>query len=181
MIITYLFAVLPKLSVLIAMFHIFRFALSPIFSFLEHTAAFSSLIRICAVLSLILGSVGAIYQVKVKRLLAFSAIANTGYISLGISIVSVYGFYGSAHYFIIYILSLIQIFSIILTFRHYTSYYKIKNIIEIMSINTTNSSLALIAALGFLSLAGIPPLAGFFGKIFIHHALIFDGHTSWQC
>jgi NADH-quinone oxidoreductase subunit N len=176
MIITYLFAILPKLSIFIAMLHVFRFALSPVFSSIQYSVIFSFSFFLCAVLSLSLGSIGALYQVKIKRLLAYSAIANMGYILLGISTVSIYGFYGSAHYFITHLLGLIQIFSIVLTFRHFTSYSKIRNIVELLSISTVNIYLALLLALGLLSLAGIPPLAGFFGKIFIYSALIYNGH-----
>jgi NADH-quinone oxidoreductase subunit N len=74
------------------------------------------------------------YQTKIKRLLAFSAIANLGYILLGLCTISFLGTFASMYYFYIYILSLIQIFSIIIVIRHNISYLKIKNLVEFSSL-----------------------------------------------
>jgi NADH-quinone oxidoreductase subunit N len=64
----------------------------------------------CAVLSLILGSLGALYQTKIKRLLAFSAIANLGYILLGFCNLSVFGLFASIYYFFLYTLAIFKFF-----------------------------------------------------------------------
>lgn len=74
------------------------------------------------------------YQIKIKRLLAFSAIANLGYILLGFSTVSFLGLFASIYYFFIYIMALIQIFSILIVIRHQISYLKIKNLVEFVSL-----------------------------------------------
>lgn len=100
----------------------------------EYSSIFIFLFSICALLSLSLGSLGAIYQIKIKRLLAYSAIANLGYIILGFSTVSFFGSFASIYYFFIHILALIQIFSILIVIRHQNSNLKIKNLVEFVSL-----------------------------------------------
>lgn len=176
MIITYFFAVLPKLSIFICFLHVFIFCIHPRFMLLNYSVFFKFVFNFCAILSIIIGSLGAMYQVKIKRLLAFSAIANMGYIILGISCGSYLGFFSSVYAFIIYVFGLIQIFSILLVLRHFSTYLKLKNVVELMSLSSSNTLLGFFLALGFLSLAGVPPLAGFFGKVFIFYSLVMEGH-----
>jgi NADH-quinone oxidoreductase subunit N len=83
----------------------------------------------CAIISIFIGSVGALYQTKIKRLLAYSAIANLGYILLSLCSVSSLGIFASIYYFLIYILTLIQVFSILIVLRRYPYLNKLKNLV----------------------------------------------------
>lgn len=125
---------MPKLSVLFILYRAFAFVSNPKFILYNYSPIFIFLFSICALLSLSLGSIGAMYQIKIKRLLAFSAIANLGYILLGFCAISFLGTFASMYYFFIYLLALIQIFSIIIVIRHRISYLKIKNLVEFVSL-----------------------------------------------
>jgi len=126
----------------------------------------------CSLLSILIGSVGALYQFKIKRMLAFSAVANLGFILLGLSNGSYWGLFASLYYFCIYILTLVQIFSILVAVRIKPEFVKIKNLVEFSTIVHVNPALSFVLVLGLLSLAGIPPLSGFYGKLSIFISLI---------
>jgi NADH-quinone oxidoreductase subunit N len=127
-------------------------------------------------LSIGIGSIGALYQVKIKRLLAYSTIANMGYILLGLCTMSFIGVFASLYYFFIYILILIQIFSILINFRYNGSFLKFKTLIEFASISHANFILSFFLIFALFSLAGLPPLVGFFGKLFLFLSLIIKGY-----
>lgn len=119
---------------------------------------------------------GALYQTKIKRLLAYSAIANSGYIVLGLSSGSFLGLMSSFYYFVVYTLISINIFVILLTIKRYPKVFEFKNIAEFVSITHSNFFLSIIIIISLFSSAGIPPLAGFYGKILIFLALISKGY-----
>jgi NADH-quinone oxidoreductase subunit N len=127
-------------------------------------------------ISILVGSVGALYQTKVKRLLAYSAIANLGYIVLGLCSSSIFGIFASFYYILIYIITSINIFSILLFTRRYPLKSKFKNLVEFVSIPHSNFILCILLVFSLLSMAGIPPLSGFFGKFTIFLALINKGY-----
>ena len=87
---------------------------------ISYSSFFLFLFMSCALLSIGLGSIGALYQIKIKRLLAYSTIANLGYILLGFCTISFFGFFASLYYFFIYILTLIQMFLILVNIRYFT-------------------------------------------------------------
>jgi len=132
----------------------------------------------CAILSIILGSVGALYQTKIKRLLAYSAIANLGYILLGLSTASFEGLVASIFYFFLYTSASVQLFYILSIIKRQGSYLKIKNLIDFCALTHANSPLSFLLVFSLFSFAGIPPLAGFFGKVLIFKALIMHGYYS---
>lgn len=166
-IITYFFAVIPKISILFILCRAFTFVLNPKYAIITYSYFFILLFIICAILSIFFGSIGAIYQTKIKRLLAYSAIANLGFILLGFSTASVIGFMASFYYFFIYLFASIQIFYILTIVRRQVSFLKIKNVVELVAISHANFFLSFIFVFGLLSFAGIPPLAGFFGKFLV--------------
>jgi len=175
--ITFFLSVLPKISLLIAFYRIFSFSVNnkdlllSLFSY-----SFWCLLVISSLLSILIGSVGALYQVNIKRLLAYSAIANMGYILLGFCTLSFIGCLGSLYYLYIYIFTLVNIFSIIIAVRRYPYLLKIKNLVEFVSISHSNFFVAFLLVFSLLSLAGIPPLAGFVGKFLIFFSLIHQGY-----
>jgi len=134
------------------------------------------IIILTAVLSITIGSIGALYQVQIKRLLAYSAIANLGYILLSLCVTSLSGIFASFYYLFIYIVMSINIFIIIIYIRRYPMKLKLKNLVEFVSVSHSNFILSFLLVFSLLSFAGIPPLAGFFGKFAIFMAPIFKGH-----
>ena len=125
---------------------------------------------------MLIGSVGALYQVRFKRMLGYSAIANLGYVLLGFCSGSAFGCFSAFYYFFVYIILSLNIFSILVIIRRYPSNAKLCNLSEVVSITHSNFLLSLLLVFCLLSLAGIPPLIGFFGKFFVFMSLIFSGH-----
>jgi len=88
---------------------------------------------------MIFGILGAMYQVTIYRFIAYSAIANMGYILVSLCISSHFGILAAVNYFIIYLLSLMQFFSIIISIRFLRNSSKIRNIVELGSLLNSNS------------------------------------------
>jgi NADH-quinone oxidoreductase subunit N len=127
------------------------------------------------VLSVIFASIAAIYQDKIKRLLAYSGIAHMGYVLLALSSNSVEGLFSAYYYLIIYSLTSLAIFVILLSVRRYNNFLKLKTLSEFSSLFKNNPPLAFSFSILMFSLAGIPPLAGFFSKLFVFLSLLNVG------
>lgn len=142
-----------------------------IFSILVQIGPVTNIILICALLSIIYGSVGALNQTKIKRLLAYSGIGHMGFTLFGVAIGSFESIQASFIYMIVYIIMSICSFSIILSLN------LTKNlIIEVSGLSRDNPIIASTLGLIFLSTAGIPPLAGFLSKWFILLAGVSSGY-----
>nr|QDH12159.1 NADH dehydrogenase subunit 2 [Halichondria sp. HK-2019] len=142
-----------------------------IFSVLVQIGPVINVVLVCAIFSIICGSIGALNQTKIKRLLAYSGIGHMGFVLFGVAIGSLESTQASLIYMIIYVIMTICSFSIILSLN------LTKNlIVEVSGISRENSVLALTLALSFLSIAGIPPLAGFLSKWLILLAGISGGY-----
>ena len=141
------------------------------FAILVQIGPIANVILICAVLSIIYGSIGALNQTKIMRLFAYSGISHIGFILFGIAIGSFEGLQASLIYMIIYIIMSICSFSIILSLNLYKGL-----LIELGGLSRDNPVLAITLTLTFLSIAGIPPLAGFFSKWLILLSGISGGY-----
>jgi NADH:ubiquinone oxidoreductase subunit 2 (subunit N) len=131
----------------------------------------TSLIIICCLLSVILGTIGAINQTKLKRLLAYSAISNMGFIILGFTIGNSLGYEVSFICMFIYMVSSLFLFVTIIS----TNFLSNNFIIELSGLQYSNKILGLTWLLLLLSIAGVPPLSGFVGKWFvIWNTICFD-------
>jgi NADH-quinone oxidoreductase subunit N len=130
---------------------------------------------VCGVLSIVIGTILAIYTVKIKKLLAYSSIVHMGYmlvaLSLNINISIAVAFY----YYLIYLFSTINLFSIYLLIKN-TQILVSGNITDLSYLKNSNKFLALIAITSLLSLAGIPPFMGFYGKLLVFNVLINVGN-----
>lgn len=170
---------LPKISILFLLIRTFFFSygfetftvFNGVFSYF-----FISILIVCSLLSILVGSVGALYQITIKRLLAYSAIVNMGYMLLSLCTLEGSLKFITFYYLFIYILMSINFFSILVVIRRYPSKLKLRNLVEFVSISHSNFILSILCAFCLLSLAGVPPLAGFFGKFFIFFALISKGY-----
>lgn len=159
------FAILPKLAVILFLVK-FYFTILVDCVELWHTALFVS-----GLLSVLWGTFGALNQLNIKRLYAYSAIVNMGYLVVSFSYGTVENFVNTINYLIPYIISSIAIFTLILLFRKGSTFRKIKFIGDYKYYFNYSIVLACTVTLIFFSLAGVPPLAGFFTKFFLFRTI----------
>jgi len=162
--ITAFFAIVPKVS---AVAIIYRFCLEPFGNFYSE---WSQIIIFLSISSMFLGAIAAIAQQSIKRLLAYSSIGHVGYILIGLASANAAGIKGVIIYMLIYVVMNIAIFSIILSLKNNNSY--IEKISELSGLSKSKPIISLSIAIIMLSLAGIPPFAGFFGKFYIFIAAL---------
>lgn len=142
-----------------------------VFSILVQIGPVTNIVLVCGVLSIVYGAIGALNQTKIKRLLAYSGIGHMGFTLFGIAVGSFESVQASLIYIIIYIIMTICSFSIILSLKLTKDL-----IIEVSGLSRDNPVIALTLALTFLSIAGIPPLAGFLSKWLILLAGVSSGY-----
>jgi len=123
-----------------------------------------------SVLSMFLGSVAAIGQTNIKRLMAYSSIAHMGYALMGVAAGSFQGVEGVLIYLAIYVVTNAGVFVCILAMRREGK--MVETIPDLAGLARTNPRLALAFGVLFVSLAGIPPFAGFFAKFYVFLAAI---------
>ena len=119
---------------------------------------------VLSILTMVVGNLFALRQNNMKRFLAFSSIAQVGYILIGISGSSESGMASSIYFILIYIFSNLGAFGVISLISSETGR---ESIDDYKGLYKTNPMLGWVLALSLFSLAGIPPTAGFFGKIFL--------------
>jgi NADH-quinone oxidoreductase subunit N len=126
-----------------------------------------------SVLSMALGAVAALGQKNIKRLMAYSSIGHMGYALLGLAAGTALGARGVLIYLAIYVFTNLGVFAAIQQMRRGGK--AVESISDLSGLARTNPKLALIFAMLFLSLAGLPPLAGFFAKFYVFLAAIQAG------
>ncbi len=129
-----------------------------------------------AVLSMLLGSIVAISQSNMKRMLAYSSIAHAGYMAIGLAAGNLYSVVGIIFYVTAYTFMNIGAFAIISIIEGEDDSRTDLN--SYAGLNSKNPILAALMALFMFALAGIPPLAGFFGKYYVFVAAI-ESHLTW--
>ena len=130
----------------------------------------SDILIFVGILSIVVGSFFALTQDNIKRLLAYSAISNIGFIILALGLVSKSGLYASLYYTIIYSFTALASFGII---THITSNSNgVENISDLAGLSKTHPYFAILLLITMLSSAGIPPLIGFHAKLLVVQALI---------
>ncbi len=122
------------------------------------------LLAVMAALSIVLGNVAALAQSNVKRLLAYSAIAHSGYMLLGLTSATKEGFTAVFFYVIVYALTTIGAFGVVEVVERRRGGSQLQ---DFDGLYKTAPGLALCLLTFLISLAGIPPLAGFFGKFYM--------------
>jgi len=126
-----------------------------------------------SVLSMVLGAVAALGQKNIKRLMAYSSIGHMGYALLGLAAGTALGARGVLIYLVIYVFTNLGVFACIQAMRR--GGRQVETIADLAGLARTNPKLAMIFSLSFLSLAGLPPLAGFFAKFYVFLAAIQAG------
>jgi len=166
-IVTMFFAIVPKLAVMYLLIILISLPLIT-----EFDSRIQPLLMITALISIIVGSVGAINQTKIKRVIAYSAIAHMGWVVLGLAVGTLWALQAAVIYMIIYMIMGMNIFSIIL--NQYVSSGN-NYIIELSGLARREPVIAITLSLALLSIAGVPPLAGFYSKYNIIIALLEEG------
>lgn len=159
---TFFFAVITKLSFFVFLVRI-SYALTPMYN---DTCQFYAIL--IAILSVFVGSFGGLRQRKLKTLLAYSSISHMGYALLAYSAGSRFGVEMLIFYLIIYILSGLSIWFVVLATRLGQTRYSDKSkkeLGDLALLRKSNPALALCLTFSMFSIAGIPPLVGFFVKI----------------
>jgi NADH-quinone oxidoreductase subunit N len=126
-----------------------------------------------AIASMALGSFAAIGQKNIKRLMAYSSIGHMGFALVGLAAGTAEGAQGVLVYIAIYVAMTLGSFAVILTMKRNGQH--VENISDFAGLSRTNPTLAYLFAMLLFSLAGIPPLAGFFAKYYVFTAAIHAG------
>jgi NADH-quinone oxidoreductase subunit N len=126
--------------------------------------AWYAMLVILAIATMVIGNLFAMRQQNIKRFLAFSSIAQVGFILVGISGNSPMGLTAVIYFVLIYVFSNLAAFGVASVISEHSGK---ENIDEYKGLYKTNPFLSWILVLALFSLAGIPPTAGFFGKLFL--------------
>jgi NADH-quinone oxidoreductase subunit N len=162
--VTAFFAAAPKVA---AMALFTRAMLAP---FPSIAADWQQIIVFISIASMVLGAFAAIGQHNIKRLLAYSSISHMGFALVGLAAASPEGVRGVVIYMAIYMIMTLGTFACVLSMRRPAG--AVEEIGDLAGLARTNRLMAFILAMLMFSLAGIPPLAGFFGKYFVFMAAI---------
>ena len=129
-----------------------------------------SIIIFISIASMILGSVAAIGQTNIKRLMAYSSIGHMGYALAGLATGTLNGISATLSYILIYVVMNIAAFTCILFFSRNKIYFE--DIRDLGGLSKNHPVISICFCIILFSLAGIPPLAGFFAKFYIFKAVI---------
>ncbi|MDA8835113.1 NADH-quinone oxidoreductase subunit NuoN [Candidatus Pelagibacter bacterium] len=162
--VTLFFAIVPKVAALTVFI---RFLYIPFVNMIDQ---WQPILIFLSIASMIFGAIAAIGQNNLKRLIAYSSIGHMGYALAGLSTGSNEGIQSSIVYMSIYLVMNLAFFSCLLMLKRNDAYYETIDDLSGLSKNHPILSLSLLAIL--FSLAGIPPLAGFFAKFYIFKAVI---------
>ncbi len=131
-------------------------------------------LMVFAGLSMLVGALGGLMQTNIKRLMAYSSIANMGYALVPLTAGTLAGLTGMLTFMTIYIVTIIGVFACILQMRLRSGI--VEQISDLSGLAETNKGLAVTLTLMMVSLIGIPPMAGFWGKWFAFGPAIGAGH-----
>ncbi|RLD24518.1 MAG: NADH-quinone oxidoreductase subunit N [Bacteroidetes bacterium] len=132
-----------------------------------------NMIYVIAIATMFIGNLFALRQQNMKRFLAFSSIAQAGFILLGLIVGTQLGTATIVYFVLIYVFSNLAAFGVVQAISLQTGKEDIK---DYEGLYRTNPNLSLIMMLALFSLAGIPPVAGFFGKFFLFTAAASEGY-----
>ncbi len=162
--ITFFIASAPKISVICLLTHL----IYKIFPIVNNNL--TDLLIALSISSMFIGSIGAIVQKNLKRLIAYSSIAHIGFILIGIISFSEQGMSSIIYYLIIYVFLLLGVFSIILSLKKDDK--PIELISDLKGLYNNHPFISISLLIFMFSLAGIPPLSGFFGKWLIFYSAV---------
>jgi NADH-quinone oxidoreductase subunit N len=157
------------------------------------TSVVQPLLVVTAVTSMLVGCVAGLYQTKLKRLLAYSAIGHVGYMLLAMVPGTVEGIQAVFLYLFLYLVSTLCIFGVVLAYGRFrlsssstdsggdnaneaarSQSTSLVYLTDLAFLGKANPSLAFCFGIAVFSMAGIPPLAGFFGKLYLFFVLVYE-------
>jgi NADH-quinone oxidoreductase subunit N len=131
------------------------------------------LVEIISIASMVLGSLAPILQTSIKRLMAYSSIGHIGYALMGLAAGTASGTSGTLIYLATYLFMTLGTFGVILAMRRQGR--SVEKISDLAGLGRNDGALALAMTIFMLSMAGVPPLSGFFGKLYVFLAAIQSG------
>ena len=162
--VTLFFTMVPKVAALTVFI---RFLYVPFLNLIDQ---WQMILIFLSIASMLFGAIAAIGQTNLKRLIAYSSIGHVGYALAGVATGSNDGIQSSIIYIIIYILMNLGLFSCLLMMKRNNEYYE--DIIDLSGISKNHPLISLSLLVILFSLAGIPPLAGFFAKFYIFKSVL---------
>lgn len=166
--VTALFAMVPKIA---AMALLMRLLFDP---FAALSDQWGQIIYFLALMSMLVGAFAAIAQDNIKRLLAYSSIGNMGYALVGVAVGTAAGAGAVVLYLTIYMVMTAGVFAVVMSMRRQgLSVFKIS---DLSGLSQTSPALAYSMAILMFSMSGIPPAAGFFGKLVVFNAAVAEGY-----
>ena len=163
--VTAFFAAAPKVAAMAMLVRIVIEAFEPV------VADWQQVIVFISIASMLLGAFADIGQRNIKRLMAYSSIGHMGYALVGLASGSMAGVRGVALYMLIYMVMTLGTFACILAMRRKEG-GNVEDINDLAGLSSTNPFMATVLTILMFSLAGIPPMAGFFAKYFVFMAAI---------
>ncbi len=165
--VTAFFAAAPKVA------GIAMFVRAAVIAFPGITSEWRQIVVFVAIASMLLGAFAAIGQRNIKRLMAYSSIGHMGYALIGLAAGTSEGVQGVLLYMAIYITMTLGVFAVILAMRRSTG--MVESIDQVAGLARTHPTMAFFMAMLLFSMAGVPPLAGFFAKFYVFLAAIKAG------
>ena len=162
--VTLFFAALPKVAALTV---IIRFLYVPFVNLIDQ---WQTILIFISIASMLFGAIAAIGQSNLKRLIAYSSIGHMGYALAGLASGSNQGIQSSVTYISIYLVMTLAFFSCLFMLRKKNIFYE--KIEDLSGLSTNHPVLSIALLVVLFSLAGIPPLAGFFAKFYIFMSVI---------
>ena len=162
--VTLFFTMVPKIAALTVFI---RFLYVPFLNLIDQ---WQMIIVFLSIASMIFGAIAAIGQTNIKRLVAYSSIGHIGYTLAGLATGSNDGIQSSIIYISIYVVMNLALFSCLLMLKRNDQYYE--DIDDLSGLSKNHPLLSLSLLIILFSLAGIPPLAGFFAKFYVFKAVI---------
>jgi NADH-quinone oxidoreductase subunit N len=176
--VTLMIAAAPKLAVFALMMRLLVDGLLPL------AIDWQQMLAVMAIATLLVGNFTAIAQTNLKRMLAFSTIAQMGFVLIGMlsgvtngNTLSAANAYSSAMFYMVtYVLTTLGVFGVILLLAR--EGFESEEIADLAGLNQRSPLYAGVMAICLFSLAGVPPLVGFFAKLSVLQALVSSGQTS---
>jgi NADH-quinone oxidoreductase subunit N len=137
------------------------------------TAQWQPIIIVVSIASMLLGSLAAIGQTSIKRLMAYSSIGHMGYALIGLAAGTEAGVRGVLIYLLTYVAMSAGAFACIIAMRRQGK--AVERISDLGGLSKTDFPLAVLLAIFMFSMAGVPPMAGFFGKLYVFLAAVQSG------
>ena len=168
--VTAFFAIAPKIAALTLLTRVLQ---GPLFGLID---IWQQLFGVLALASMAFGAFAAIAQSNIKRLMAYSSIGHMGYALVGVAAGGASGVQGVLLYLTIYLVMNLGTFACILAMRR--DGRMVEEMSDLAGLNRTHPGLAMALAIFMFSLAGLPPLAGFFGKLYVFLAAVEAGFVG---